>query len=184
MDKFFRAKSISIWIFIVPFIAVNACLLITTQFHLFTEMYYGSNASEQYKLGNISEGNLADFVDAPLQQKFGADKFATLPKYCKDCEYLQQCYGECPKHRCASTPDGEPGLNMLCAGYKQFFQHSRPLLLDILRRLRYGLPPESVMQDIARYENKPAKKQKIGPNAPCPCGSGKKYKRCCGRWRR
>ncbi len=22
---------------------------------------------------------------------------------------------------------------------------------------------------------------KIGRNAPCPCGSGKKYKRCCGR---
>ena len=23
--------------------------------------------------------------------------------------------------------------------------------------------------------------RKIGPNAPCPCGSGKKYKKCCGR---
>ncbi|MCX5726113.1 MAG: SEC-C metal-binding domain-containing protein, partial [Candidatus Saganbacteria bacterium] len=22
---------------------------------------------------------------------------------------------------------------------------------------------------------------KVGPNAPCPCGSGKKYKKCCGR---
>ncbi|MBN2728108.1 MAG: SEC-C domain-containing protein [Bacteroidales bacterium] len=21
----------------------------------------------------------------------------------------------------------------------------------------------------------------VGRNAPCPCGSGKKYKRCCGR---
>jgi len=27
----------------------------------------------------------------------------------------------------------------------------------------------------------PAKSEKIGRNAPCPCGSGKKYKRCCGR---
>ena len=24
------------------------------------------------------------------------------------------------------------------------------------------------------------KKQKIGRNDPCPCGSGKKYKKCCG----
>ena len=24
------------------------------------------------------------------------------------------------------------------------------------------------------------KKEKIGRNAPCPCGSGKKYKNCCG----
>ena len=25
------------------------------------------------------------------------------------------------------------------------------------------------------------KEQKIYPNDPCPCGSGKKYKKCCGR---
>jgi preprotein translocase subunit SecA len=24
------------------------------------------------------------------------------------------------------------------------------------------------------------KQAKVGRNAPCPCGSGKKYKRCCG----
>ncbi|MGI6639434.1 MAG: preprotein translocase subunit SecA [Desulfobulbus sp.] len=32
-------------------------------------------------------------------------------------------------------------------------------------------------------KNKPVKRgeEKIGRNAPCPCGSGKKYKRCCGR---
>ena len=33
MDKIKKAKSISIWIFIVPFVAVNLCLLIITQFH-------------------------------------------------------------------------------------------------------------------------------------------------------
>lgn len=25
------------------------------------------------------------------------------------------------------------------------------------------------------------KEKKIYPNKPCPCGSGKKYKKCCGR---
>ena len=33
MDKISKAKSISVWIFIVPFIAINACLIIITQFH-------------------------------------------------------------------------------------------------------------------------------------------------------
>ena len=33
MDQINKVKSISIWIFIVPFIAVNACLLLITQFH-------------------------------------------------------------------------------------------------------------------------------------------------------
>ncbi len=28
---------------------------------------------------------------------------------------------------------------------------------------------------------KPASLDRIGRNAPCPCGSGKKYKRCCGK---
>ena len=28
---------------------------------------------------------------------------------------------------------------------------------------------------------KPVTKDKIGRNEPCPCGSGKKYKNCCGR---
>ena len=26
-----------------------------------------------------------------------------------------------------------------------------------------------------------SKKKKVGPNDPCPCGSGKKYKNCCGK---
>ena len=32
-------------------------------------------------------------------------------------------------------------------------------------------------------KKKPVRKaqKKIGRNAPCPCGSGKKYKQCCGR---
>ncbi len=33
MDKINRVKSISIWIFIIPFIAVNTCLIMITQFH-------------------------------------------------------------------------------------------------------------------------------------------------------
>jgi uncharacterized protein len=40
-----------------------------------------------------------------------------------------------------STPDGEPGLNDLCAGYKAFFTHiDRPmrLMADLLRRGRYA----------------------------------------------
>jgi uncharacterized protein YchJ len=27
----------------------------------------------------------------------------------------------------------------------------------------------------------PRRTDKVKPNAPCPCGSGKKYKKCCGK---
>ena len=33
MDQINKVKSISIWIFIIPFIAVNTCLILVTQFH-------------------------------------------------------------------------------------------------------------------------------------------------------
>ena len=32
-----------------------------------------------------------------------------------------------------------------------------------------------------QVKKKPTRKQKIGRNDPCPCGSGKKYKQCCGK---
>ncbi|RUM87312.1 MAG: hypothetical protein DSZ24_06470, partial [Thermodesulfatator sp.] len=32
-----------------------------------------------------------------------------------------------------------------------------------------------------RPKREPIRRQKIGRNDPCPCGSGKKYKKCCGR---
>jgi len=38
MDKIAKVKSISIWVFIVPFVALNACLILITKFHgLFNE---------------------------------------------------------------------------------------------------------------------------------------------------
>lgn len=33
MDNIYKVKSISLWIFVVPFFAINACLILITQFH-------------------------------------------------------------------------------------------------------------------------------------------------------
>ena len=60
-----------------------------------------------------------------------------LPDYCLDCDVRFACHGGCPKDRFISTPDGEPGLNYLCAGYKAFFHHvDRPMrfMSEQLRR--------------------------------------------------
>ncbi len=40
---------------------------------------------------------------------------------------------------------------------------------------------ERVSQQLMRSLSKDIPKKKVGPNDPCPCGSGKKYKKCCGR---
>ena len=95
----------------------------------------------KHLLGNIAETPLAALVASPQQRTFGAAKRDTLPLYCRECPVRFACHGECPKNRFILTPDGEPGLNYLCAGYKAFFAHiDRPMrmMADLLRRGRYA----------------------------------------------
>ena len=80
----------------------------------------------------------------PTQVKFGYAKSETLPAYCRDCSYLKDCWGECPKNRLIRTPDGEPGLNYLCAGLKKFYSHALPEVERIAGEIRKQQrpPPE------------------------------------------
>jgi len=39
---------------------------------------------------------------------------------------------------------------------------------------------QSVIRINAHWHPEPVKTAKVGRNDPCPCGSGKKYKKCCG----
>ena len=98
------------------------------------------------RLGNIIEHPLASLAAGAQQHKFGQDKHNTLPKYCRDCEVRFACNGECPKHRFERTPDGEWGLNYLCAGYKLFFEHIGPSMQFMASELRQGRPPANVMR--------------------------------------
>ena len=77
-----------------------------------------------YLLGNIMETPVGELVRSERQRAFGQAKQETLPAFCRACEYLFACNGECPKNRILLTPDGEPGLNWLCAGLKAFFAHT------------------------------------------------------------
>ena len=112
-----------------------------------------------YLLGNIQEHSMAELVGRDRQFKFGQDKLNTLPKYCRECEVRFACHGECPKHRFIHTPDGEPGLNYLCAGYKQFFTHIDEPLKIMVDLFNKGRAAEEVMQKLAikdRTKKKPA----------------------------
>jgi uncharacterized protein len=113
-----------------------------------------------YKLGNIQQTHLLELVSSAKQVKFGHDKFDTLPTYCRECEVLFACHGECPRNRFVRTPDGEPGLNYLCAGYKMFFKHiDRPmrLMADLLRKGQYA---DGVMAVLAREEKQKARRHR------------------------
>jgi uncharacterized protein len=135
----------------------------------------------RYKLGNILDHEMGEMAASAAQRKFGEDKRDALPKYCRECDVRFACNGECPKHRFLKTPDGEMGLNYLCAGYKRFFMHVDPYMQTMGRLLNAGYPAAEIMNIIREEESRPrgVGRGEPGRNDPCPCGSGKKYKKCC-----
>ena len=66
MEQIGKVKSISIWIFIIPFFAVNACLLITTQFHFLIEHQYRIFSSFPYIDGGVSISRTARYYPTYL----------------------------------------------------------------------------------------------------------------------
>jgi uncharacterized protein len=135
----------------------------------------------RYRLGNMRDIPLIELVASEQQQRFGQAKRDTLPRYCHECAVRFVCNGGCPKDRVLLTPDGEPGLNYLCAGYKAFFSHiDRPMRL-MAAELQAGRPPANIMSILAAEEREQARRfAKAGRNDPCPCGSGRKFKHCHG----
>jgi uncharacterized protein len=102
----------------------------------------------EFKLGNLYEKTLVEMMYSERQQTFGQDKQSKLPTQCKECEFLFACNGECPKNRFAITADGEPGLNYLCKGYHQFFNHVAPYMDYMKRELLAERAPANIMDAI------------------------------------
>ncbi|MCQ1535643.1 anaerobic sulfatase maturase [Methanosarcina sp. KYL-1] len=131
----------------------------------------------EYLLGNIMEKEISELAFSEKQYRFGQDKRGTLPKVCLECEVLFACRGDCPKNRFVTTPEGEPGLNYLCEGWKTFFRHIDHPLKVLAWLMQRGYPAEEVMRVLALEETFAQARR----NDPCPCGSGLKFKRCHGR---
>jgi uncharacterized protein len=129
-----------------------------------------------YLLGNIRDKPLVGLVGSEAQRNFGHRK-AELTRECRECLVRFACNGDCPKHRFMTSADGEPGLSYLCPGLKMFFEHVNHPMQVMTSLLRQGRPAEDVMQILSEENSGPSK---VGRNKTCPCGSGRKYKRCHG----
>lgn len=106
----------------------------------------------QYKLGNIYSKTLVEMMYSDKQQQFGRNKFDSLPSQCKECQYLFACNGECPKNRFCRTATGEPGLNYLCKGYYQYFDHVAPYMDFMKKELLAERAPANIMEAIRKGE--------------------------------
>ncbi len=128
----------------------------------------------RFLLGNIEDTHLLELVSSERQREFGLAKRDSLPRYCRECDVRFACHGGCPKDRFVDTPDGEPGLNYLCAGYKRFFHHTARDMTFMAEQLRVDEAPAQIMELYAAAD------ARRGRNDPCTCGSGRKWKRCHG----
>jgi uncharacterized protein len=134
-----------------------------------------------YLLGNIKQEHMLQMVSSEDQTQFGLDKRETLPQYCLDCDVRFACHGECPKNRFIKTPDGEPGLNYLCAGYKGFFHRINEPLKVLSMLMRSGRPASDVMSIVAEREaHLPEAFTRAAAEDDCPCGSQMRFNECHG----
>ena len=136
----------------------------------------------EFKLGNVADQTIRQMVASEQQRTFGQDKKDALPGYCRECDFRFACNGGCPKHRFIKTYSGEDGLNYLCKGYKLYFAHIAPYMEFMAQELSQRRPAANVMEwvkerDLAKVNQA---SRPPGRNDPCPCGSGRKFKRCCG----
>ncbi len=127
---------------------------------------------DRWRLGNVRCGRLIEMLNSPRQAEFGRRK-AALPHDCQQCRWLRHCRGGCPKERWGHPADAR--LSYLCEAYKMFFSHADGWLRETARRLQRERADRAL----------PGRTQpQVGRNDPCPCGSGLKYKRCCGAKKR
>jgi uncharacterized protein len=101
-----------------------------------------------YRLGNILDADVGVLGRSARQIAFGAAKSGSLPGYCRRCEFLAICNGECPKNRFATSSDGEPGLNYLCPSYRKYFGHISRYMAAMAKLIGCGQPASLIMEAV------------------------------------
>ncbi len=121
-------------------------------------------------LGNLKTDSWEDLLKSKGYQDFGSQK-ANWNKECELCPYLSFCHGDCQKFR-FGAPTNPKEMSALCKGWRMFYTRKLPNFISIAEEYKaqhkINTPPHFKMDKIER-------------NVPCPCGSGKKFKYCCGK---
>ena len=117
-----------------------------------------------------------------LQERFGKIHFRTIEQVKRFRDLGNKFFFAMP--------------NPILRGWKPTDVENPPVLMDDIPEKDEDIPDGRDMMDemLAPYGGhekvreqlmgqlmEQAKPKKVGPNDPCPCGSGKKYKKCCGR---
>lgn len=133
----------------------------------------------KWRLGDLMHDDLPEVFERCREREFGRLKQPTDPP-CAECPHLALCHGGCPKDRLAAAGEqGGPGRSYLCDGYRMFFERHGADLDRMAAEIRRQRAAEAAAQQQARRRQFEA--AGAGRNDPCPCGSGRKFKHCCGK---
>ena len=102
----------------------------------------------EHLLGNLHTQTIFEMMNSPRQKAFARMKHELLPRQCKECRFQFACHGECPKNRFIRDKYGNPGLNYLCKGYLQFFEHVAPYMDFMKNELDNHRAPANVMNHV------------------------------------
>lgn len=119
----------------------------------------------ELRLGKVDKNGLAAARRTPQEARFAAQK-SRWPEECARCPYLMLCSGDCPRMRL------DDGRSLLCDGWKAFYARN----LDTFRSLAQTVPGYNGGVDRLMWET--------DPDAPCFCGSGKRFGNCHGAQKR
>ena len=112
-----------------------------------------------------------EFIDKYLKNNAAGGEYETKHR---PCDFWDERTGDCilgenKPENCLKYPyTDQPGRMWSLLSIVESAS-TCPVVYEILERLK------------EEYHFKKRTGRKIYPNAPCPCGSGKKYKYCCGR---
>jgi uncharacterized protein len=120
-------------------------------------------------LGNVKTNSWEELYNSEIYHSFGTQK-SIWNQECNLCPYLKLCHGDCQKLR-YGAPNHSKQLSNLCRGWRIFYTRNLP---------RFKIIAEKFKKENNIIGISPFRLPKYGRNMMCDCGSGKKYKSCCG----
>lgn len=118
---------------------------------------------DEHRLGRLGEVSLSSVANGEARSRFAGRK-TPLPLDCSRCPWRDLCRGGCPRNRAAG------GSDVMCLAYRRLFEHAGVRIRELASRMRRLAATRVALDRGARP----------GRNDPCPCGSERKYKACCG----
>ena len=129
----------------------------------------------EWRLGNVDGVDWEAMQNLPLYREFGKRK-GMVADQCTVCRYFALCAGCCQKNR--PGRGNLPGeLSVLCYGWKMFYEHTVDRFKELAKSIIKERNPHQYILPPLNFDNAGT----VSKNAPCPCGSGIKYKKCCGK---